>query len=194
MKRRILIALIFAATTVVAAAQDFHDMINFNDLKAKAEETVEVNLDGNLLRMAANFLNDKDPDEAQAKKLIGGIKGIYVRSLKFDKPGMYSTADVDKIRAMLKGPEWAKIVNVESKRHDGDNVGIFIKTDGNQMQGLVVLSFEPEELTVVNIVGVIDPAQVRALGGQFGIPPIWDNDHSRRNRKDKEDKKEEEQQ
>ncbi|HEY3739809.1 MAG TPA: DUF4252 domain-containing protein, partial [Bryobacteraceae bacterium] len=136
MKRRIIIALIVAATAVVAAAQDFHDMINFDALKAKADDSVEVNLDGNLLKMAMNFLNDKDPDEAQAKKLIGGIKGIYVRSLKFDKPGMYSTSDIEKIRGMLKGPQWAKVVNVESKHHDGDNVGIFVKTDGNQMQGL----------------------------------------------------------
>jgi hypothetical protein len=187
MKRTIL-GLVLASGVMLA--QEFHDMINFDALKSKADESVEVNLDGNLLKMAMGFLNDKDQDEAQAKRLIGGIKGIYVRSLKFDKPGMYSTADVDKIRALLKGPEWAKIVNVESKRHDGDNVGIFIKTDGSRMQGLVVLDFEPEELTVVNIVGVIDPAQVRQLNGKLGIPMIWGNDHDRK----KGDKDEEEEQ
>jgi hypothetical protein len=189
---RILIGLVLAAS--VALAQEFHEMINFDALKLKADETVEVNLDGNLLKMAMGFLSDKDPDEADAKKLIGGIKGIYVRQLKFDKPGMYSTTDIEKIRALLKPPLWAKIVNVESKRSSGDNVGIFIKTDGSQMQGLVVLSFEPEELTVVNIVGVIDPNQVRALGGRFGIPTMWDNDRDRHHKKGEKDKDEKEEQ
>jgi hypothetical protein len=184
---RIFLGLVLAAGA--ALAQEFHEMINFDSLRLKADETVEVNLDGNLLKMAMAFLSDKDPDEAQAKRLIGGIKGIYVRSLKFDKPGMYSTTDIEKIRSLLKPPQWAKIVSVESKKNSGDNVGIFIKTDGAQMQGLVVLSFEPEELTVVNIVGVIDPAQVRSLNGKLGIPMIWNTgDHLRRNGKDDRDK------
>lgn len=176
----------------VAAAQEFHEMINFDALKSKAEETVEVNLDGNLLKMAMGFLSDKKPDEAEARKLIGGIKGIYVRSLKFEKPGMYSTADVEKIRAMLKGPQWSKVVNVESTKKMGDNVGVYVRTDGNQMMGLVVLAFQPEELTVVNIVGVIDPAQVRELGGKLGIPSIWDSDRKRNKKAGREDKEEDE--
>src|SRR5436309_11137315 len=98
--KRILLGLILVAG--VGLAQEFHEMINFDALKSKAEETVEVNLDGNLLRMAANFLSDRNQDEAQVKKLIGGIKGIYVRSLKFDHEGMYSTGDIEKIRGLLK--------------------------------------------------------------------------------------------
>ena len=163
----------------VIVAQEFHEMINFDALKSKAEETVEVNLDGKLLKMAMGFLSDKKPDEAEARKLIGGIKGIYVRSLKFEKPGMYSTADMERIRGMLKDPQWSKVVNVESTRKNGDNVGVYVRTDGSQMLGLVVLAFEPMELTVVNIVGVIDPAQVRELGGKLGIPYMWDGDRRR---------------
>ena len=186
--KRILFGLVLVAS--VMAAQEFHEMINFDGLKLKAEETVEVNLDGNLLKMAMGFLSDKKPEEAEARKLIGGIKGIYVRSLKFEKPGMYSTADMEKIRAMLKGPQWSKVVNVESTKKRGDNVGVYVRTDGTQMMGLVVLAFEPAELTVVNIVGVIDPAQVRALGGKLGIPSIWDGDR-KRSRKDKDEKDDE---
>ena len=187
--KRILLSLLVASGVIVA--QEFHEMINFDALKSKAEETVEVNLDGNLLKMAMGFLSDKKPDEAEARKLIGGIKGIYVRSLKFEKPGMYSTSDIERIRAMLKGPQWSKVVNVESTRKHGENVGVYVRTDGNQMMGLVVLAFEPSELTVVNIVGVIDPAQVRSLGGKLGIPSMWDGDRRKSQKKDKDEKEEE---
>ena len=188
--KRILLGLMAGAGLLVA--QEFHEMINFDALKLKAEETVEVNLDGNLLKMAMGFLSDKKPDEADAKRLIGGIKGIYVRSLKFEKAGMYSTADMERIRGMLKGPQWSKVVNVESTKKKGDNVGIYVRTDGTQMMGLVVLAFEPEELTVVNIVGVIDPAQVRELGGKLGIPSVWDDNQRKSKKKadqDEEDAK-----
>ena len=187
---RILLSLVLASGVMVA--QEFHEMINFDALKAKAEDSVEVNLDGNLLKLASAFLSDKKPEEADVKKLIGGIKGIYVRSLKFDKPGMYSTADMDRIRGMLKGPQWSKMVNVESRKQHGDNVGVYIHTDGTQMMGLVVLAFEPEQLTVVNIVGVIDPAQVRELGGKLGIPSIWNEGHKNKKKSDKDEDNEEE--
>ena len=186
--KRILLGLVVASGVMVA--QEFHEMINFDSLKSKAEETVEVNLDGKLLKLAMAFLSDKKPEEAEARKLIGGIKGIYVRSLKFEKPGMYSATDIDRIRGMLKGPEWSKVVNVASTKKKGDNVGVYVRTDGNQMMGLVVLAFEPEELTVVNIVGVIDPAQVRNLGGKLGIPSIWDGNSKKSTKKSDKDEEE----
>ena len=62
-----------------------------------------------------------------------------------------------------------------------------MKSDGSQMMGLVVLAFEPDQLTVVNIVGVIDPAQVRSLGGKLGIPSIWDSDRRKSKKADKDE-------
>ena len=55
--------------------------------------------------MAAKFLGN-DPEEAEVKKLIGDIKGVYVRGLKFEKEGEYSLADVEAIRSQLQGPSW----------------------------------------------------------------------------------------
>jgi hypothetical protein len=38
--------------------------------------------------------------------------------------------------------------------------------------GLALISSEPRELTIVNIVGVIDLEKLRKLEGQFGVPKI----------------------
>jgi hypothetical protein len=38
--------------------------------------------------------------------------------------------------------------------------------------GLLVISAEPKELTVVNIIGQIDIENLSELGGNFGIPHI----------------------
>jgi hypothetical protein len=154
------------ALPAVLAAQDV-SLNMFTALAAKAKEKVEVNLDGALLQMAGKFLSDKKPEEAKVKSLVGGLKGIYVRSFTFAKPGEYSTADIDQIRAQLKG--WSEVVSVHG---DKENTGIYLKTDGQKVQGVVILAAEPLELTVVNIVGTIDPDQLKDLSGQFGIPDL----------------------
>jgi hypothetical protein len=158
-----------AAAPLVAVAQDIN-LLQFDSLKSKATDTVELNLSEPMLRMAMGFLSDSDAKQADVKKLVGGIKGIYVRSFKFDKEGQYSTADMDSLRNQLKGAGWQSMVDVHSSKTGGDNAGIYMRTDGKQMTGLVVLAIEPKELTIVNISGTIDPAQIQALSGTLGIP------------------------
>ncbi len=150
-----------------ARAQDIHKLIDWDKLSPKAVETVDVTLDANMLGMAARFLSGEKADEAKVKKLIGNLKGVYVRSLRFDKAGEYSLATVDAVRSQLKTPEWSKVVDVHTKE---ENTGVYLKTDGKQVLGLIVLAAEPKELTLVNIVGAIDPEDLKDLGGKFGIP------------------------
>jgi hypothetical protein len=167
-----LIPLVLLAAASLAAQPQLHDMIKFDQLAPKASKTVEVNLDGNMLNFVKNFLNPSKKDEADAIRIIGKLKGIYVRSLEFDKEGQYNEADIDQLRKQVSGAGWQKMVDVRDKGKGGDNAGVYIRTDGKEMSGLVVLAFEPKEVTIVNIVGVIDPSELRALGGKAGIPNI----------------------
>jgi hypothetical protein len=148
------------------AAQDISlDMLT--PLAAKASDKVVVTLNGSLLQLAANFMDDKDPEEVKVKTLINGLKGIYVRSFKFSKAGDYTDADLRSVRSQLRG--WSEVVTVD----EGEgHTGVYLKLDGKKIQGLVVLTAEPKELTVINIVGSIDPDQLRELSGHFGIPEL----------------------
>jgi hypothetical protein len=159
------------ATATAARGQDVKIPANVERLAAKAVETVNVTVDGALLQLAGKFLSSTDPDQKQIKTLLGGLKGIYVRSFKFENEGEYSEADVESVRSQLRGQEWAKIVNVTSKK-GGDNVDVAYKMDKGKIAGLVVIAAEPKEFTIVNIVGPIDLDQLSSLGGQFGIPKV----------------------
>jgi hypothetical protein len=152
-------------------AQDIKIPADVQKLSAKAKETVEVNMEGPMLRWAAKFLNAEDPDERQAAKLVANLKGIYVRSFEFSKEGEYSTADVESLRAQVRTPGWTKVVGVRSET-DGDNVDVFFKLEEDKMAGIVIISAEPKELTFVSIVGPIDLDQLAELGGEFGIPKL----------------------
>ena len=78
--------LLTAALLLAGAAAAQQVKWNFDKLAAKSSSTVDVSLDGSLLRFATKFLSDKDDDEAKVKKLVGGLKGIYVKSFEFKKP------------------------------------------------------------------------------------------------------------
>ena len=159
------------ALPLCASAQDVKIPADVQKLSAKAKETVEVNMEGPMLRWAAKFLNAEDPEEKQAARLVANLKGIYVRSFEFSKEGEYSAADVESLRAQVRGPAWTRVVGVRSET-DGDNVDVFFKLEDNKMAGIVVISAEPTELTFVNIVGPLDVDQLAELGGEFGIPKL----------------------
>ena len=162
--------LLLAATVVTVRAQSAKLQIDqLDSLANKASETVDVRLDEHLMQMTAKFFSGKDPDDAEIRELIKGVKGIYVKSFTFEKEGEYSPAEVDSVMSQLRGGAWSKIIGVTSKK-DGDNVEVYLNTAGDQINGLAVLSIEPKEFTVVNIVGPINLEKLVQLEGQFGVP------------------------
>jgi hypothetical protein len=153
------------ATLVSAQTLALPDRID--RLSAKAKESTNITLDGPLLKLAGMFLNSNDTDQAAAKAIISKLNGIHVRTFEFENEGAYSDADLDSIRTQLKSPEWSRIVESRDK---GQHAQIFVKQDKNGIAGLVVLSAERKELSIVMIDGAIDLKQLSSLGGNFGIP------------------------
>jgi Domain of unknown function (DUF4252) len=163
------LVLAFAAFAGLATGQQIK--WNYDKLAARAVNTVDVTLNSSMLQLASKFLSNDDEDEAQVKKLIEGLKGIYVKSFEFKNPGEYSPADVEAFRSQLRTPEWQRIVGVRSKE-DGENVDVYIQSGAKSIGGLAIIATEPKELTLVNIVGPIDLDSLSHLGGQFGIPKV----------------------
>jgi hypothetical protein len=150
------------------AEADIKMPVNLDKLAERASESVDVTLDASTLRLASGFLSKENPDEVEVKELVGKLKGVYVRSFQFDKPGQYSLSDVEAIRSQFRAPEWSRIVGVKSIK--GENTEVYVQKAGDHIGGLVVLNAEPKELTVVHIDGPINPEQLSRLGGHMGIP------------------------
>jgi hypothetical protein len=86
--------------------------------------------------------------------------------------GAYSPADIEDLRKQLQGPAWSRVVEIRSRR-DGENVDVFIRTENAQISGIIVISAEPRELTIVELNGIIRPEDLQDLRGVAGIPR-WD--------------------
>jgi len=164
-------ALLVFAPVLSAKAQDSRiQMSSLDHLAAKASQTIDVNIDQRLMLLAAKVFDDKDEDERQIKKLITGLKGVYVKSFEFETEGQYAAADIETIRTQLRGPGWTRLVNVTSKK-DG-MLEVYLLFNGDAVGGMAVLHTDDKELTVVNIVGPVDVDKLAKLEGQLGIPDL----------------------
>lgn len=166
--------LIYALTAAAATygQQAKVEIGNLAQLEAKAAEVVDVNLDERAIQMAAKVLSGKrSPDEAKIKELITGLKGVYVKVFEFDHAGEYAEADLNPVRTQLTAPGWTRIVGVRSKR-EGQRVEVYLMGEVDKVQGLTIISAEPRELVIVNIVGPIDLEKLSELEGNFGIPRL----------------------
>ena len=170
MKAFFILSLLFSFTFVAQAQDSRLQLGSLDHLVAKASQTVDVSVDDRLMKMAAKLFNDKDTDEREIKKLVEGLKGIYVRSFEFDSEGQYSPADIEGIRTQLRGPGWTRLVNVMSKKEG--NLEVYMLFNGDQVGGLAVLHSDLKELTIVNIVGPVDLDKLADLEGQLGVPEL----------------------
>ncbi|HEX8173060.1 MAG TPA: DUF4252 domain-containing protein [Thermoanaerobaculia bacterium] len=162
-------------TAMPAAAQRLN--LDFPDLADRADEVVDITLDASMLKMAAKFLG-RDKDEADVREMIRGLEAIYVRSYEFGSDGQYDKRLAERIKSQL-GPTWHPMVTVRSKTKE--NVNIYIDSRGGEdVRGLVIISADAREFTVVQIVGPIDIDRLASLEGEFGIPRFSrdkDNNH-----------------
>ena len=165
-------ALLVTISAVAANAQEPSrlQLSSLDHLAAKASQSVDVNIDARLMRLASKVFSDTDAEEREIKKVIAGVKGIYVKVFEFENEGQYSSADLATIRAQLSAPGWTRLVNVTSKKEG--NLEVYLLMNGDMVNGLAVLASDVKELAVVNIVGPVDLDKLAKLEGQLGIPEL----------------------
>jgi hypothetical protein len=168
-------AVALALSSGPAAADPELKIPDFSHLREIATDSVDVTLDGFLLRIASKFAEADSSPEAQAgASLLRGLKSVRVRNFTFDSDDAYSRADVESVRKQLTGPDWSALVQVR-KREAKENVDVYICMEGDKATGLAVIASEPREFTIVNIIGSIDVDKIGQLQGQFGIPELEEN-------------------
>lgn len=141
---------------------------DLSKLTPHAADVVDLSIDQALLGLASGFLSG-EAEDGEVKALIGGLKGIYVKSLQFDRDGAFDPAVLEQVRGQLDTGNWSRLVTARSAS-DRSDVGVYLWRQNGKAGGLAVLTSGPRELTIVNIVGTIDLDQLRKLQGRFGVP------------------------
>ena len=167
-------ALILAGLLSAAAAQE-PAKLHFDQLAgltSRAQDVVEVDVDGKLLDLAKRVSQKATGDDAaKVRAALAGLRGIYVRVYRFDKEGQYNPSDVDEIRSQLNSPSWERLANVRSKA-DNRKIDVFTMFSGEKMDGVAVVMSDAKSVALVNVVGMIDIETLIELSGKMSIPKM----------------------
>ncbi|MGH8178465.1 MAG: DUF4252 domain-containing protein [Steroidobacter sp.] len=140
---------------------------SFQHLQARSINSVDITIDSWPIRLASAFV-EEDPE---LKQLLGKLDQIQVRSYEFDSDNAYSKSDVEMVRKQLSGPNWSPLVQVRSAK-ENSTVDICISRESGKVRGFALVAVEPRKLTILNISGSVDPADVEKLQGRLGIPQL----------------------
>lgn len=126
------------------------------DLFPRDKLSVEINLEGALLRLIAAGARAEDPEFSS---LIEGLKGITLQAVPLkDVDAGAVRAKIGQAVRWLEDRDWKSTMRV---REEGEETYIYLKEIDGKIAGLTLLALQPgDEAVVINIVGRIDPEQV----------------------------------
>jgi hypothetical protein len=168
MHARTLVPVIACLTfPLLVAAQDGQLRLpDLTALKAHAVESVHLTLDPVALSFASAFMSERDAGARQLKETFRQITSVTVRSFELDADLAQPDPEVEDVRRQLSGEGWTPLVRVHH-RDKNEDVGVYIAHDGHQIHGLAILAVEPREVTLVHIVGDVEPSRLAALRKAF---------------------------
>jgi hypothetical protein len=168
-------ALCAALATAAWAEEDVTKHPGYVDFGAlnlfgKEDTTVEVFLDQKIIGLVGAFGGGKDPELAD---MLAKLKQIRVQSFAI-QPGKLEDleAKTAELSKKLEAQGWTTMIKVRDRRADSQTY-VYVKWKGDKSQGLTVMNVEPDkEAIFVNIVGEIDPEQIRKLSTKFDIDAL----------------------
>ena len=147
------------------------DLPSFSHLQSKATEVVDVTLGSWPLALASKFMNADDPEDAEVKKLISGIKSIAVRSYEFDSDFVYSKEDVDAVRSSSRPGLDATRADPQARQGPGRR-GVR-RARRRPRQGLCGRRQRAAQVHDPQFVGSIDLDQLAKLSAMWTCTSTW---------------------
>ena len=147
---------------------DFSSLGLFDD--PEPETTIEIYLKDPLLDLVAAATRFEDQELAD---MLEALYLIRVQAYqKAEGQNLDASYDYERIAERLKAltlPGWERVVQV---RERDERMQFYVRSADEAIVGLLVLVGSPREFVFINIVGLLDLAQVGRIGRKFDIAPL----------------------
>jgi len=160
MMKKFMIGLFCTLLSLPAIAQedelkDLPGYVDFGDLSSMyGEPKIIINLGGTMLNFVGMMSSSESPETAD---LISKLKGIRVMIYSTDENAGAAKSQFAEVKGKLNSSGWEPIVQVNE---DDEQVMIYMKMDGENMEGLTVMVVDEEEAVFVNVIGQLNPAEL----------------------------------
>jgi len=139
-------------------AGGLHSHAGYADIESpywwQADNELNLSL-GPLTIGTARWVIDKDEDP-EIDALLDDVDGVRISIYKVEENSELFKDNFDETKANLRADGWQHIVRVNDDESTDYSL-MFIKSSGEVIDGLVVLSLSDDEAVFVNIIGNIHP-------------------------------------
>lgn len=168
MKRFLItVACALLATPAMAqedALKDLPGYVDFGEMNSiYGEPKVNISIGGALLGFVATMVGNSDPETAA---IFNKLKGVRVSVYATGGDSGAALDQVSRVKDLLTASDWQPIVQVNE---DGEQVQIFMKMDGDKMNGLTLMAVDDEEAVFINVIGQLDPNELAAVMDNFDV-------------------------
>lgn len=145
------------------ALRDLPGYVDFGELASEyGEPKVMINLGGSILK----FVGGMTQDDPEVGPLLQQLKGVRINVYSVDGNPSAAVKKLTEVKSSLAGDNWEPIVQVND---EGERAQIFIKLNGETMEGLAVMAVDDEEAVFINIIGQLDPAKLSQVMENFDV-------------------------
>lgn len=127
------------------------------------EPTVEIAVGKSLLNLVSAFTANEDPEVAS---MFSRLDGVRVRVFETEALADGALDLVKDVASQLSGSGWESVVTVNS---DDEQVRIFMKMNQDVVEGITVMAVEPHEAAFINVIGILDPAELARVMDHFDV-------------------------
>ena len=142
--------------------------LEFADLEEKADEVVKVNLWGRPLEQAKKLLGLRKNVTASVRSFMNGLTAVYRRTYRFRR-ARASENDVEPVHRRLAEDGWVPMIET-GNRQKPESLSVYSYVEDEEVAGMTVVSSDPEEVTVLKIMGPVDFEALSAIGSGLGLP------------------------
>lgn len=115
------------------------------------DREIAISVGPTLLRFAANHIED-DP---QTEALLRNLEGVRIRVYEIDGDPARVARRMDRMQTNLEDDGWEPVMLV---REEDERTQLLLKTTGNVVHGMTLLSSDGDsEAVVINLIGDIRP-------------------------------------
>ena len=149
------IVLALPATAQEDALKAFPGYVDFGELNSIfGEPTVQISIGASLLGLVGTLSAEEDPEAAE---LFRKLNGVRVNVFETESMAEGAVDLVKNISGSLSQKGWEPVVTVNSAE---EQVRVFMKLNGETVDGITVMAVEDNEAVFVNVIGDINPAEL----------------------------------
>jgi len=169
MKFKLLLIGLISMLALPAVAQEdalkgFPGYVDFGELNSMfGEPSVQIAVGGTLLGFVSALSAEKNPETAELFKRLHGV-----RVSVFENPSVTEAAIdyVKTVSSKLSQQGWESVVTVNSV---DEQVRVFMKFNGENVEGITVMALEEDEAVFVNVIGDLKPDELGKVMDSFDI-------------------------